>query len=160
MLGSLGLIGLLIGGCGGKTQVVPSLSASSATIPNPTNLTPQTTQPENSSDNDPFAAGKKVFAANGCARCHAGAAGGAMAAGGPMGGGPMGGGRPGMAKGPDLSNVGADAKHTTEWLIAHIRNPKAHKQNSRMPGFEGKISEEDLKALAEYLAGLKKEDGR
>ena len=60
-----------------------------------------------------------------------------------------------MAKGPDLSHVGADAKHTTAWLIEHIRNPKAHKPDSRMPAFEGKISEEDLKELAEYLASLK-----
>jgi len=60
-----------------------------------------------------------------------------------------------MAKGPDLSHVGADSKHTTAWLIEHIRNPKSHKADSRMPPFEGKISEEDLKALADYLASLK-----
>lgn len=60
-----------------------------------------------------------------------------------------------MGKGPDLSHVGADAAHTAEWLSEHIRNPKAHQPQSRMPGFEGRISEEDLKTLSEYLAGLK-----
>jgi cbb3-type cytochrome oxidase cytochrome c subunit len=60
-----------------------------------------------------------------------------------------------MARGPDLSHVGADPTHTSDWLIEHIRNPKAHKPDSRMPAFEGKISDEDLKAIAEYLASLK-----
>lgn len=60
-----------------------------------------------------------------------------------------------MARGPDLSHVGADPIHTTDWLIEHIRNPKTHKPDSRMPPFDGKISAEDLKVLAEYLASLK-----
>lgn len=48
----------------------------------------------------------------------------------------------------------SQSTHTVEWLIAHIRNPKSHKPESRMPAFDGKISQEDLKALAEYLASL------
>jgi len=39
--------------------------------------------------------------------------------------------------------------------MQYIRNPKATKTDSGMPPFEGKIGEEDLKALAEYLASLK-----
>lgn len=80
--------------------------------------------------------GADVFNANGCGRCHA------------VNG-------RGGRRGPDLSKVGAEDEHTVDWLIAHIKNPKQHKPDSRMPAFEGKISESDLKVLAEFLAGLK-----
>src|SRR5262245_15581759 len=98
----------------------------------------------------PFAAGKKVFAAQGCAKCHS--VGGAGSPGGPpTAGGPFGpGGKKGF-RGPDLAHVGKDSAHTIEWLQAHIRNAKSHKPDSRMPAFEGKINESDLRALAEYL---------
>ena len=39
--------------------------------------------------------------------------------------------------------------------MQHIRDPKSHTPDSRMPPFEGKIEEDDLRALAEYLASLK-----
>jgi hypothetical protein len=39
--------------------------------------------------------------------------------------------------------------------MAYIRNPKAQKPNSRMPSFEGRISEDELRAVAVYLANLK-----
>jgi mono/diheme cytochrome c family protein len=77
-----------------------------------------------------------VFDSHGCARCHA------------IGG-------QGGRRGPDLTRVGADPSHTVEWLSEHIRNPKAHNPDSRMPGYAGRIPEQDLRALAEYLAGLK-----
>ena len=32
-----------------------------------------------------------------------------------------------------------------------IRDPKAHKPDSRMPPYEGKINDADLRALAEFL---------
>jgi len=61
---------------------------------------------------------------------------------------------PGAAsRGPDLGTVGK--KHTSDWFKAQIRQPKSHKTNARMPSFEGKIKEDDLNALAEYLASLK-----
>ena len=60
-----------------------------------------------------------------------------------------------MAKGPDLATVGRDPAHTLDWFIEHVRNPKAHKADSKMPPFEGKIQDDDLKALAEYLGSLK-----
>jgi cbb3-type cytochrome oxidase cytochrome c subunit len=60
-----------------------------------------------------------------------------------------------MARGPDLGKVGQNPEHTVEWHMGYIRNPKAYKQNSRMPRFEGKIKDEDLRALAEYLASMK-----
>jgi cytochrome c551 len=79
--------------------------------------------------------GEAVFAAN-CSKCHTiNGTGGRM--------------------GPELSHVGADATHTSDWIIAYVKNPKAVKADSRMPAFEGKINDSDLKALGDYLAGLK-----
>jgi cbb3-type cytochrome oxidase cytochrome c subunit len=58
-------------------------------------------------------------------------------------------------KGPDLASVGRDPTHSVEWLMEHVRNPKAHKPDSRMPPYVGKIGDADLRALGEYLASLK-----
>ncbi|MCS6859564.1 MAG: cytochrome c, partial [Abditibacteriales bacterium] len=88
------------------------------------------------SNTDLVAAGKAVFDANNCARCH-------IVAG------------QGNPRGRDLTRVGADPKHTMQWLIEHVKNPRAHNPNSTMPAFEGKISEQDLKALGAYLSSLK-----
>ena len=121
----------------------------------------------------PHAAGRKVFEVQACTRCHTvGGRGGPpgfgppMAGGpppggpggpGPMPGGPGGpGGMRGMNRGPDLGKVAENPEHTQEWLAAHIRNPKAHKPESRMPPFgENKINDADMKALTDYLASLK-----
>ena len=79
-----------------------------------------------------------------------GGPGGEKAAG-PGGKGPRGG-----MGGPDLTTVGADAKHTKEWIAEHIRNPKAHTPQSRMPASgPEKIGDADLDALAAYLASRK-----
>jgi mono/diheme cytochrome c family protein len=81
--------------------------------------------------------GKVVFAASGCAKCHAVN-------------------EPGRRrKGPDLGKVGADPAHTAQWLTEYVKNPKTHKPDSKMPRFEGKIGEPELRSLGEYLAGLK-----
>jgi cbb3-type cytochrome oxidase cytochrome c subunit len=107
-------------------------------------------------------AGRKIFDSVGCARCHS--MGGAPGASGPPQGGPPPGGPPGpgggpgrgMNRGPDLAHVGKDPAHTAEWISAHIRNPKTHKPDSRMPPFgEDKLNANDLRVLSEYLAGLK-----
>ena len=58
-------------------------------------------------------------------------------------------------RGPDLSTVGRDPKHTVDWLVALIREPSSQKPNARMPSFEGKISPNELRELAQYLASLK-----
>ena len=50
--------------------------------------------------------------------------------------------------GPDLSQAGW--KFSREHLRQQILNPRAHNPDSRMPVFQGKISEEDLAALVEY----------
>jgi mono/diheme cytochrome c family protein len=56
-----------------------------------------------------------------------------------------------------LGKVGADPEHTVEWLVAFISDPKSKKPDARMPAFGGKINEEGLKSLAEFLASLKGE---
>lgn len=96
---------------------------------------------------------KPVAAANGnvdtghqlfdqhCAKCHA------------LGG--AGGSGKGRSKGPDLSKAGADAAHTPDWIAEHIRDPKAHKPDSKMPAFDGKLQPDEIKSIAAYLATLK-----
>ena len=123
---------------------------------------------EANADSGPHAAGKRVFAAN-CARCHSmggGSSAGAGSAGGaanpadaPQPGRPEGGGAPGgmgggMGRGPDLAHAGSDPNHTVDWLMAYIRDPKSKKPNSRMPPMN-RLSDEDIRAVAEYLASLK-----
>jgi mono/diheme cytochrome c family protein len=87
-------------------------------------------------DNQPVATGRRVFDANGCARCHQT---GSM----------------GRGRGPNLAKVGADPSHTVEWFTAFIRNPRSVRPNARMQGFEGRIKPDDLQQLAEYLTTLK-----
>lgn len=96
-----------------------------------------------------FADAKQVFESN-CQRCHS--IGGGR---GPGGGGTGGKGKGGGMRGPDLAKVGADPNHTRKWLMEHIRNAKAHKPESRMPTFEGKLQDKDIGALADYLGSLK-----
>ena len=84
-----------------------------------------------------------MFAGSGCAKCHT------------VGGTQMAGPK-GKMGGPDLGKVGAEPEHTSEWLAAKIRDPQATKPQSRMPKHdEGKINEDDMKALVEYLSSLK-----
>jgi mono/diheme cytochrome c family protein len=87
---------------------------------------------------DLIAAGQGVYDRNNCARCHAIAGAGMRGRG---------------AKGPDLAGVGA--KRTVDWLVEQIRDPQSHRPGARMPSYGDKISEEDLRALATYLASLK-----
>lgn len=107
---------------------------SNETEPSPSSSTGSTAGA--TGDSALIAAGQKVFEANGCGNCHA------------VGG--QGGGRA-----PDLSKVGAEAEHTSQWLVEHIKNPKKHNPNSKMPPFEGKINDKDLLAIGAYLASLK-----
>jgi hypothetical protein len=142
-----------------------------------------------------YAAGKKVYADNTCAKCHklgetggkgpAGGFPGGPGAGGPggfpggpgaggpgaggpgaggpggfpgKGGPPVGGGFPGggFPSGPDLTTVGADPKHTEQWLKEQIRDAKKHSPDSKMPSYPAdKISDADLDHLVKYLASRK-----
>jgi mono/diheme cytochrome c family protein len=81
---------------------------------------------------------------NNCAKCHT-----------IPGSAPPADGKGGRGKGPDLTRVGADSTHTVDWIAEHIRNPKTHKPDSRMPSFDGKLQPADIRALAEMLAAMK-----
>jgi cbb3-type cytochrome oxidase cytochrome c subunit len=106
-------------------------------------------------ESGPFAAGKKVMVAAGCFRCHTVDGARGEIPGGPPGKRPPGG-MKGGSRAPDLGKVGKEPEHTVEWFMAYIRNPKAQKPDAKMPSFDqGKINEEDLHSLAEYLASLK-----
>ena len=157
ILAAAGALALPVSGCHLKTSS-PSTESSGS----------QTANSGGSSDasqssTDPsvrLAEGRKVYDSK-CARCHAingeGGSSGSGGFGGPGGERPSGPGRPGgrgWGKGPDLGHIGVD--HTADWIADHVRDPRKHKQLSTMPKFsEEKISETDLKALAEYLASLK-----
>lgn len=85
--------------------------------------------------------GRRAFNKSGCMGCHT--IGGQAGPGGPK------------RKGPDLAAVGKDPAHTPEWLADYIRDPQAKNPESKMPPFQGKISDDDFKTLVEYLASLK-----
>ena len=104
----------------------------------PVAMAESTAQSPAGSDADLIAAGQNVFQANRCGRCHG--------AGGASRGGRRGG------RGPDLARVGAN--HSVDWLMEQIRDPQSHKPDSRMPPAPN-MNEQDLRALATYLASLK-----
>ena len=62
---------------------------------------------------------------------------------------------PGKRGGPDLSKTAADPDHTTDWIVEHIKNPKVHAPGSRMPNFEGQLTPEQMRKLADYVLSLK-----
>ncbi len=108
--------------------------------------TPRVTSPTPSSSGSPGASarpasgasleqGKKAFTEAGCSGCHRiGDLGGIV--------------------GPDLSHEGA--AHTADWIVQQVRNPKSHEADGTMPACgKDRISDDQLKALAEYLASLK-----
>src|SRR5690348_12440019 len=82
-----------------------------------------------------IALGKKIYANNGCAGCHAIAG-------------------KGGNTGPELTNTGAKPEHTIKWLADHVTNPKMHTPTSAMPAFGGTIKGSNLTALATYLKSL------
>lgn len=77
-----------------------------------------------------------------CARCHAQA-------------GEPGGPRIGSSKGPNLAHIGSEPGHTATWLADYIRDPTSKRRDAKMPGFADTLKEEEIRALAEYLAGMK-----
>ncbi|HLK60635.1 MAG TPA: c-type cytochrome [Chthonomonadaceae bacterium] len=137
-LGKAGWLGLaltaaffVLVGCSGNDQ--GSDAKAPAPPPKSDNATASKAAPPDSASTsgDP---GQAVFNAK-CAGCHT-----------------IGGGR---KKGPDLAHVGGEAEHTQEWLTAFIKDPKSKDPGSRMPGFEGKITDDELKSLTAYLVTLK-----
>jgi mono/diheme cytochrome c family protein len=91
---------------------------------------------------DPSEGGPKATFDRHCASCHARAG----EPGGPSRGG---------SKGPDLSKVGAAPGHTAEWLADYIRDPKSKRAESKMPAFGSKLTDAQIKELAEWLAAQK-----
>jgi mono/diheme cytochrome c family protein len=112
---------LLVTGCNNSNASDSSPTAESSAVQGGTTL---------------VAAGKAVFDANGCARCHS------------IGG-------QGGRQGPDLSRAGAKAGHTPQWFVEQIKDPRTHNPSSHMPAFGGTISDNDSLALGAYLASLK-----
>ncbi len=80
-----------------------------------------------------YSKGAKVFASNRCPECH-------MIKG------------KGGSAGPNLTTVGN--RRSREYIIQQIKNPKANNPNTNMPSF-GNLPEQDINALADYLARLK-----
>jgi mono/diheme cytochrome c family protein len=90
----------------------------------------------------PALTGPKGTYAQHCASCHAQA-------------GEPGGPKLGSSKGTNLTHIGSEPGRTVEWLAAYIRDPKSQRSNAKMPAFEGKLTEEEIRAVAELLAAQK-----
>ena len=88
--------------------------------------------------NDP--PGLAQFRTRGCANCHST---------------PQTGPARGKRGGPDLATVAADPAHTREWLLNYIRDPHGQNPQSKMPKFAGKLSEEEMGQVADFLLTLK-----
>lgn len=84
-----------------------------------------------------IAKGEKTFADKKCVPCHV-----IKGKGGTVGP---------MARGPDLSLVGA--QRDAQWLKAFMKDPKAVNPKAKMMVFKG--TEEELEALVAYLGSLK-----
>ena len=59
----------------------------------------------------------------------------------------------GGAVGPNLTNVGS--RRSRDYIVQQIKNPASHNRDTAMPSFAGRLSEQDISDLADYLAGLK-----
>ncbi len=80
------------------------------------------------------ASAQAIFEKTGCGACH-----GSMTAGG--------------GSAPDLSHEGA--RRQQAWIEAQIRNPRSHVPTSMMPSYEGRLADEQIRALAAGLAQQK-----
>lgn len=127
-------------------SVVAAPAPPPAPAPAPSSTSTPATTPAGGPDAATLAAGKKVFAANGCGGCHtlkdAGAGGNI---------------------GPDLDKLAADAKTAGQPLAAYVResivNPNAYIvpsfQKGIMPGSFGQtLKPGELNALVAYLVGV------
>ncbi len=77
--------------------------------------------------------GEELFKSLGCRECHTiGGIGGHI--------------------GPDLTKVGS--RRDRQWIEEQIKDSKSHNPNSIMPSF-AKLPGKDIKALADYLSGLR-----
>ena len=76
-----------------------------------------------------------------CAKCHRS---------GGQAGGPK-----GKMGGPDLSKITEDPSKNADWIAEHVKNPKTHSPESRMPSFDGRLTPEQIRKLADYVMSLK-----
>jgi cbb3-type cytochrome oxidase cytochrome c subunit len=60
-----------------------------------------------------------------------------------------------MPKGPDLAHVASKEGRNAEWFIAFLKDPKKDNPMSKMPPVGKNMKDEELKAIAEFLASLK-----
>lgn len=59
----------------------------------------------------------------------------------------------GGAVGPNLTSVGG--RRNRDYIYQQIKNPQSHNPRTAMPSFGGRLSENDLNTLADYLSSLK-----
>jgi mono/diheme cytochrome c family protein len=139
-LGLVLCLGALLG-CG-RDEPPPTLNKGRPPLPE--NFDPATAgQPKVPPE---FAGARKIFDAH-CGKCHSTDP---RAAAFDRGNRPPG---QGM-KGPNLGKLGADPSHTRQWVMNYVRDPQAQNPKARMPKFAGRISDDDLSALADYLVRL------
>jgi mono/diheme cytochrome c family protein len=143
--GGLLCLAVLILSCNRKQEAPPPTDEAKKEPPPPPGFGPPKPFVE---EVEPHAAGKKVYNKSGCMRCH-------MMEGLP--GMPVGPGAPPPlpGKGPLLAKVASKPERDVDWFIAYVSNPRKVKPESEMPPFEKKISAEELRSLAEFLASLK-----
>jgi mono/diheme cytochrome c family protein len=102
------------------------------------------TQPgcgKSGADSPPIGDPKVLFDMH-CAKCHAQT-------------GEPGGPKLGSSKGPNLTHIGSETGRNADGIARYIRDPKSLSSDARMPKFEGVMKEEEIRTLAEYLAGRK-----
>ena len=58
----------------------------------------------------------------------------------------------GGAVGPNLSSVGG--RRSRDWIVAQIKKPSSHNPDTAMPSFAGRLSDQDINDLADYLSKL------
>jgi mono/diheme cytochrome c family protein len=63
----------------------------------------------------------------------------------------------GVKTGPDLTQIGE--KHDAKWLQSWIADPEAIKADADMPAFGDRLSPDELKAVADFLAARKHRPG-
>ncbi len=119
---------------GGATHMSRTAPAPPAATGRATSTTRSSSSPEPASLAR-LSRAKALYAEKSCVACHAiGGVGGKV--------------------GPDLTAVGGTPGRDIEWHVKHFRNPAAVVPGSIMPPLAD-LTEDDLKALAEYMLSLK-----
>ena len=90
----------------------------------------------------PAASGPKGLFEQHCAKCHAQA-------------GEPGGPKLGSSKGPNLEHIGSEKGMSVTAIADYIRDPKSQDKDAKMPAFEGKLTEKEIRELAKFLAAQK-----